>query len=84
MDDLVQRMRGDIDVRIEKKDSLRVSYISSDATTAQRVTERLASLFVEETCETTKNWRRTRIDFPIRTLKRRSMRFRAANPRLLS
>ena len=48
MEDVVQRMRKDIDVKVEGKDSFRVTYISQDAGTAQKTTERLASLFIEE------------------------------------
>jgi polysaccharide chain length determinant protein (PEP-CTERM system associated) len=50
MEDVVQRMR-DRDVRFspEKGDtSFRVSYVSPDPKTAQKVTERLASLLIEE------------------------------------
>ena len=48
MEDIVQRMRDDIDVALEGQDSFRVSYISRDAQTAQRVAARLASLYIEE------------------------------------
>jgi polysaccharide chain length determinant protein (PEP-CTERM system associated) len=49
MEDVVQRMRRDIDVTLEgKKESFRVSYVSGDPKTAQKVTERLASLYIEE------------------------------------
>jgi polysaccharide chain length determinant protein (PEP-CTERM system associated) len=48
MEDVVQRMRDDIIVKIEGKESFRVSYVSRDARTAQKTTERLASLFIEE------------------------------------
>lgn len=48
MEDIVRDMRNDIDVVPVKGDAFRVSYESSDARTAMRVTERLASLFVEE------------------------------------
>jgi polysaccharide chain length determinant protein (PEP-CTERM system associated) len=48
MEDIVQRMRADIVVRLEGQDSFRVSYVSRDAQTAQRVTARLASLYIEE------------------------------------
>ena len=49
MEDVVQRMRDDIDVADRKgKESFRVSYVSDDPQTAQKVTERLASLFIEE------------------------------------
>jgi len=50
MEDVVQQMRKDITVGIDGrgKDTFRVSYQSQDATTAFRVTERLASQFIEE------------------------------------
>lgn len=54
MEDVVQRMRDDITVKIEGdgkdegKASFRVTYVSSDPHTAQAVTERLASLYIQE------------------------------------
>ncbi|OFV93306.1 MAG: hypothetical protein A3G76_03980 [Acidobacteria bacterium RIFCSPLOWO2_12_FULL_65_11] len=49
MEDVVQRMRSDIDpIRIEGRESFRISYVNQDARTAQKTTERLASLFIEE------------------------------------
>ena len=48
MEDVVQKMRTDIDVKLVGKESFRVSYISWDPATAQRVTERLAGLYIEE------------------------------------
>jgi polysaccharide chain length determinant protein (PEP-CTERM system associated) len=49
MEDVVLRMRRDIGpIKIEGKESFRISYISRDARTAQKTTERLASLFIEE------------------------------------
>ena len=49
MEDVVQRMRDDIGpIKVEGKESFRVSYVSQDAKTAQKTTERLASLFIEE------------------------------------
>jgi polysaccharide chain length determinant protein (PEP-CTERM system associated) len=49
MEDIVQRMRTDeIQVKIEGKESFRVSYLSDTAKTAQMVTDRLASLYIEE------------------------------------
>lgn len=50
MEDVVRRMRGDIIVTPPFRDqqSFRVAYVSRDAATAQRVTARLASLFIEE------------------------------------
>ena len=49
MEDVVLRMRRDIGpIKSEGKESFRISYISRDARTAQKTTERLASLFIEE------------------------------------
>ena len=48
MEDVVQRMRDDIKVKTEGKESFRVTYESRDARTAQKTAERLASLFIEE------------------------------------
>ena len=48
MEDVVERMRGSIYVQVVKGDAFRVSFTSDEARTAMRVTERLASLFIEE------------------------------------
>ena len=49
MEDVVERMRVDIEGPVlVGKESFRLSYVSSDAKTAQKVTERLASLYIEE------------------------------------
>ena len=52
MEDVVQRMRTDIVVDLDgkegKESSFRVSYTNSDPKVAQKVTERLASLFIDE------------------------------------
>ena len=49
MEDIVERMRTrDIGIDIIKGDAFRVSYQASDPRTAMRVTERLASLFIDE------------------------------------
>jgi polysaccharide chain length determinant protein (PEP-CTERM system associated) len=48
MDDVVERMRTDVDVRLVNGDAFRISYVSRDADAARQVTERLASLFIEE------------------------------------
>jgi succinoglycan biosynthesis transport protein ExoP len=49
-EEVVQRMRANITVRIESKDSssFRIVFVSDQAKTAQKTTERLASLFIEE------------------------------------
>lgn len=48
MEDVVERMRGDIKVRMDKGDTFRVSYIATAPAVAQKVTQQLASLFIEE------------------------------------
>ena len=49
MEDVIKQMRGDITVElVGKESSFRVAYISSDPKTAQKVTERLAALYIEE------------------------------------
>jgi len=49
MEDIVEQMRTrDIGIDIIKGDAFRVSYEANDPRTAMRVTERLASLFIDE------------------------------------
>lgn len=49
MEDIVQRMRKEIDVRVVKGEAaFRISYTSDRPETAMKVTERLASLFIDE------------------------------------
>jgi len=48
MEDVVLRMRDEVGVQMVKGDAFVVSYVSNDAQTAKKVTERLASLFIEE------------------------------------
>ena len=49
MEDVIVRMRGDIKgPTLVGKESFRLSYVSGDPKTAQNVTERLASLYIEE------------------------------------
>jgi polysaccharide chain length determinant protein (PEP-CTERM system associated) len=48
MEDVVQRMRDDVKVRAEGKESLRVEYISTNPKLAQLVTARLAAWVIEE------------------------------------
>ena len=57
MEDVVQLMRSDIDVEIEGqgKESFRVTYESEEPTTAYKVTERLASLYIEENLKDKEN-----------------------------
>lgn len=48
MEDVVNKMRLDIGVDPVRGDAFRVSFVSPDPGVAQKVTERLASLFIEE------------------------------------
>ena len=48
MEDIVQRMRNDIEIEVGQGDAFRVSYEARDPTVSMRVTERLAALFIEE------------------------------------
>jgi polysaccharide chain length determinant protein (PEP-CTERM system associated) len=49
MEDVVEGMRNDIDpIKIENGASFRLSYVGQDSKTVQKVTARLASLFIEE------------------------------------
>jgi len=50
MEDVVQRMRGDVSTTADGKDvnSFRVSFVSDNAETARKVTERLASLYIDQ------------------------------------
>jgi polysaccharide chain length determinant protein (PEP-CTERM system associated) len=50
MEDVVQRMRADITVSLDARslNSFRVSFVSDDPETARKVTERLASLYIEQ------------------------------------
>lgn len=48
MEDIVARMRREIDIQVVRGDAFRVAYIGSDPRTVMRVTDRLADLFKEE------------------------------------
>lgn len=48
MEDIVENMRKNIDVQVVKGDAFRVSFTSDNPRTAMQVTERLASLFIDE------------------------------------
>jgi polysaccharide chain length determinant protein (PEP-CTERM system associated) len=50
MEDVVQRMRSDVSTTADGKDvnSFRVSFVSDNAETARKVTERLASLYIDQ------------------------------------
>ena len=57
MEDVVQRMRGDVTTSAASKDvnSFRVSYVSDGAEKARKVTERLASLYIEQNLKDREN-----------------------------
>jgi len=48
MEDIVEGMRRDINIQVVKGDAFRVSYTGDNPRTVMRVTDRLASLFIEE------------------------------------
>jgi len=48
MEDIVEKMRRDIDLQVVRGDAFRISFQGDDPRTVMRVTERLASLFIEE------------------------------------
>ncbi len=48
MEDVVEAMRLDVNVEIVRGDAFRVSYVSTDPTSAMRVADRLTSLFIDE------------------------------------
>jgi uncharacterized protein involved in exopolysaccharide biosynthesis len=48
MEDIVEKMRSDIDLQVLKGDAFRISFLGDNPRTVMRVTERLASLFIEE------------------------------------
>ncbi|MBA3638336.1 MAG: hypothetical protein H0W53_03460, partial [Acidobacteria bacterium] len=48
MEDIVEKMRADIKVDVIKGDAFRVSYSGSEPRTVMKVTERLATLFIDE------------------------------------
>jgi len=48
MEDVVDRMRKNIELEVVKGDAFRIGYIASEPRTAMRVTERLASFFIDE------------------------------------
>ena len=48
MEDVVEQMRRDINVQVVRGDAFRISYVAQNPRTVMRVTERLASLFIEE------------------------------------
>jgi polysaccharide chain length determinant protein (PEP-CTERM system associated) len=48
MEDIVARLRRDINVKMEGPESFRISYVSKHPQIAQKVAARLASLYIEE------------------------------------
>ena len=48
MQDVVEQMRSDIHIEVIKGDAFRISYVGKDPRSVKTVTERLASLFIEE------------------------------------
>ena len=48
IEDVVNRMKGDIDIQVVKGDSFRVSFISDDPRTAMEVTNKLAAACIDE------------------------------------
>lgn len=48
MEDVVNRMRYDIDINIVRSDAFGVAYIGADPVRVMQVTERLGSLFIEQ------------------------------------
>jgi polysaccharide chain length determinant protein (PEP-CTERM system associated) len=48
LEQAVERMRKEITVNVEGKESFRLSYVSQNPQTVQKATDRLASLFIEE------------------------------------
>jgi polysaccharide chain length determinant protein (PEP-CTERM system associated) len=48
MEDVVEHMRRDITTDIIRGDAFRISYVSNDPRTAMKVTERLASMYIDE------------------------------------
>jgi succinoglycan biosynthesis transport protein ExoP len=52
MDVAVERMRGDLDVKVEGENAFELTYRAGDARTAQKVAERLPKLYSEEALKT--------------------------------
>jgi protein tyrosine kinase modulator len=48
MEDVIDQMKKDIDIQVVKGDAFRVSFISPDPRTAMKVTDALASAFIDE------------------------------------
>jgi polysaccharide chain length determinant protein (PEP-CTERM system associated) len=48
VEDVIERMRDDIRTQIIRSDAFHISYVSRDAATAMKVTERLAAMYIDE------------------------------------
>ena len=48
MEDLIEQMRDNISITVARDDSFRVAYVSSNPITAMKVTEQLATAFIEQ------------------------------------
>jgi polysaccharide chain length determinant protein (PEP-CTERM system associated) len=48
MEDVIEQMRQDITVKVDRGTSFRVSYVSANPLTAMKVTERLAQFFIDQ------------------------------------
>jgi protein tyrosine kinase modulator len=48
MEDVVERMRGDVEVKSVRTDAFHISFTSTEPRTAMKVTERLASMYIDE------------------------------------
>jgi polysaccharide chain length determinant protein (PEP-CTERM system associated) len=76
MEDVIEKMRRDIEVQVVKGDAFRVSFISSDPRTAMNVANRLASMFIDESlsdrtvlAESTTSFLQTQLDDARRRLE---------------
>lgn len=91
LEEVVERVRGQIAVQVVKGDVFRVSYVAEDPGTAMRVTERLAALFIEENlhdrevlAEGTNQFIETQLDEARRSLKAQEAKleeYRQRHPR---
>jgi len=48
MEDVIEAMRRNVDVTVQRGDAFKVSFVNGDPRVAQKVTERLASIFIDE------------------------------------
>ena len=48
MEDVIEKMRRDVDIQVIRNDAFRLSYVGRDPLSAMRVTARLASMTIEE------------------------------------